>query len=75
VPKAAVDPAALLAHCRERLASYKVPRHLWLRGEDALPQKGSGKADKTALRTEAARLAADATADGARPGDRPAAKS
>ena len=52
-----VDEAALLAHCGDRLASYKVPRHLWLRREDELPQKGSGKVDKTALRGEAARLA------------------
>jgi fatty-acyl-CoA synthase len=52
------DPAALLAHCRTRLASYKVPRHLWVRGEDALPTKGSGKVDKRALRDEAVRLTA-----------------
>jgi len=57
VPKTAVDVAELLAHCRTRLASYKVPRQLWLKREDELPQKGSGKADKPALRAEAARLA------------------
>jgi fatty-acyl-CoA synthase len=59
-----VDQAALLAHCRERLASYKVPRHLWLRQEHELPQKGSGKADKAALRTLAVELVA--TGDAAR---------
>jgi acyl-CoA synthetase (AMP-forming)/AMP-acid ligase II len=75
VPKAAVDEAALLAHCRERLASYKVPRHLWLRQEGELPQKGSGKADKPALRAEAARLAATATGGDAPPAGRPDAKA
>lgn len=53
----AVEVAALLAHCRAELASYKVPRHLWLRREDELPVLSSGKVDKKALRAEAARLA------------------
>jgi len=60
VPKAPVEPAALVAHCRAELASYKVPRFVWLRREEELPQKGSGKADKAALRAEAARLTAGA---------------
>jgi len=47
----------LLAHCRGRLASYKVPRHVWFRRDDELPLKGSGKVDKARLRDEAARLA------------------
>jgi fatty-acyl-CoA synthase len=59
VAKDALDVEALLDHCRTRLASYKVPRHVWLRREDALPQKGSGKVDKAALRLEAARLTAE----------------
>jgi len=46
----------LVAHCRQRLASYKVPRHLWVRREDELPLKGSGKVDKARLRDEALRL-------------------
>ena len=46
----------LLAHCRERLATYKIPRHLWVRREDELPLKGSGKVDKTRLCEEALRL-------------------
>jgi fatty-acyl-CoA synthase len=46
----------VLAHCRARLASYKVPRHLWFRREDELALKGSGKADKARLREEAVRL-------------------
>jgi acyl-CoA synthetase (AMP-forming)/AMP-acid ligase II len=60
VPSAAVEPDALVAWCRERLASYKVPRWIWLRQEAELPQKASGKADKTALREEATRLTAEA---------------
>jgi fatty-acyl-CoA synthase len=59
----AVTDETLQAHCRERLAAYKVPRHLWLRAEHELPTKGSGKVDKAALRREAARLA-DAVRDG-----------
>jgi acyl-CoA synthetase (AMP-forming)/AMP-acid ligase II len=51
-----VEPVALLDHCRAELASYKVPRHLWLRREDELPLRGSGKVDKASLRAEAARL-------------------
>jgi len=54
VPKATVDAGALLAHCRARLATYKVPRHVWLAREGELPQKGSGKIDKPALRALAA---------------------
>ena len=59
VPKRDVEPHVLVAWCRERLASYKVPRFVWLRREHELPQKGSGKADKTALRAEAERLTAE----------------
>jgi fatty-acyl-CoA synthase len=61
VPKGTVEPDALVAWCRERLASYKVPRALWLRREDELPQKASGKADKAALREAAVRLTAEAS--------------
>ena len=60
----------LAAHCRARLASYKVPRHLWVRGEDALPTKSSGKVDKRALRDEAARLTAASPAPSPPPGAR-----
>jgi fatty-acyl-CoA synthase len=58
VLKHAAGEDTLLAHCRARLASYKVPRRLWVRAERALPTKGSGKVDKAALRVEAARLTA-----------------
>jgi acyl-CoA synthetase (AMP-forming)/AMP-acid ligase II len=42
--------AELLAFCRERLASYKVPRHVFFCSEADLPVLGSGKVDKQALR-------------------------
>jgi acyl-CoA synthetase (AMP-forming)/AMP-acid ligase II len=60
-----VEPAALVEHCRAELTSYKVPRQLWLRREDELPLRSSGKVDKAALRAEAARLVG-ASSDAAR---------
>jgi fatty-acyl-CoA synthase len=47
----------ILAHCRERLASYKVPRFLFFVGEHELPTLGSGKVDRRLLRERAADLA------------------
>lgn len=44
----------LVAFCRERLASYKVPRHVFFCTEADLPVLGSGKLDKQALRARAA---------------------
>jgi long-chain acyl-CoA synthetase len=44
-----IDEAALLAHCRERLAAYKVPRTINVL-ED-LPKTISGKIQRAALRT------------------------
>jgi acyl-CoA synthetase (AMP-forming)/AMP-acid ligase II len=64
VLKADVTESALVDHCRAALASYKVPRRVWVRAERDLPVKGSGKVDKAALRIEAERL----TAAGAPPG-------
>lgn len=58
VAKAPVAVDALLAHCRHELATYKVPRHVWLVRDEELPQKSSGKIDKPALRAEAARRVA-----------------
>jgi long-chain acyl-CoA synthetase len=46
---AAVDPATLIAHCRERLAGYKYPRHVTVL--DALPKGATGKVLKTQLTT------------------------
>ena len=40
-PERAVTPEELLAFCRERLAGYKLPRHLRLAAQ--LPQTASGK--------------------------------
>jgi fatty-acyl-CoA synthase len=68
VLKAVTSDEALLAHCRALLASYKVPRHLWVRAEGTLPTKGSGKVDKAALRAEATRLTAADGPAGGRPG-------
>jgi acyl-CoA synthetase (AMP-forming)/AMP-acid ligase II len=50
-----VDPAAIVAWARERLANYKVPRRVV--ALDALPQNATGKVVKSELR---ARAAADA---------------
>ena len=51
-PGAAVSPEALIAHCRERLAAYKVPRRVALVAE--LPRTAAGKLRRVELR---ARLA------------------
>jgi long-chain acyl-CoA synthetase len=40
-PGADSSPAELQAFCRERLAAYKYPRHVWL--EAALPKTATGK--------------------------------
>ena len=39
----------LIAHCRERLGSFKVPKHVVV--VDALPKNASGKLLKRELRT------------------------
>ena len=44
---------ALIDHCRGRLASFKVPRHIWM--VDALPMTSSGKVRKVELREAALR--------------------
>jgi acyl-CoA synthetase (AMP-forming)/AMP-acid ligase II len=44
-----VSDAELIAHCRERLAGFKVPREIELRGEP-LPKSGPGKVLKRELR-------------------------
>jgi acyl-CoA synthetase (AMP-forming)/AMP-acid ligase II len=67
VLKADVAETALVEHCRAALASYKVPRRVWVRAERDLPVKGSGKVDKSALRAEAERLTAAAGPPGAPP--------
>ena len=52
VPKTPVTAEALLTWCRERLANYKVPKHLVIC--DDLPLLPIGKVDKAALRSLAA---------------------
>ena len=47
-PGASLDPAALKAHCRARMAAQKTPSH-WVAVE-AWPMTGSGKIQKFALR-------------------------
>lgn len=49
---APVDSAALLAHCNENLARYKVPREIRL--VEALPRNATGKVDRLSLRAIAA---------------------
>ena len=48
------DADHLRAHCRERLANYKVPKVVHLR--DELPRLAIGKVDRKALAAEAARF-------------------
>jgi fatty-acyl-CoA synthase len=58
-PGAAADEGELLAFCRAQLASYKVPKHVFVIAEAAVPRTGTGKVEKPALRREAeTRLAA-----------------
>jgi acyl-CoA synthetase (AMP-forming)/AMP-acid ligase II len=49
-PGFALDEAAVLAFCRERLAGYKVPRRVVFRGD--LPRTPAGKPLKRVLREE-----------------------
>jgi long-chain acyl-CoA synthetase len=48
-PGETATAAALIAHCRERIAHYKCPRQVELRSEP-LPKSGSGKILKAVLR-------------------------
>jgi acyl-CoA synthetase (AMP-forming)/AMP-acid ligase II len=50
-PGASATPAALLDHCRSRLASYKVPTSLEIR--DELPKGPTGKILRRGLRANA----------------------
>jgi fatty-acyl-CoA synthase len=43
----------LAAFCREMLASYKVPRHVFVVEEDEVPRTATGKVEKAALRRAA----------------------
>ncbi|MCO5100004.1 MAG: AMP-binding protein [Burkholderiaceae bacterium] len=50
-PGASATPEALVEHCREQLAPYKIPARIVL--VDALPKTVVGKIDKLRLRSEA----------------------
>ncbi len=54
-PGAATTYDDLRAFCVERLASYKVPRHVFVVRDEDLPLTPSGKVEKQALRREAER--------------------
>ncbi|OHT19772.1 AMP-binding protein [Edaphosphingomonas haloaromaticamans] len=47
-PGAAADEAALIAHCRDQLAAYKVPRAIRIAAE--LPKTATGKIQRNVLR-------------------------
>ena len=49
VPRTAVEPDVLIAHCRARIAGYKVPKTIEIRAE-ALPKSAAGKILKRELR-------------------------
>lgn len=51
-----VDPAEVLAHCRTRLAGFKIPKQAVV--VDDLPRTGSGKVDRAALADRARELVA-----------------
>jgi len=53
-PGATLEPDALVAWCREKMANYKVPRRVEV--VDALPTNASGKVLKTHLRQRAGTL-------------------
>jgi len=52
---ATADVDALVAFCRERLASYKVPARVAFRKAEELPRTPTGKIHKPGLREELAR--------------------
>lgn len=56
-PDSSVDPDVLREFCRTSLASYKVPRHVFIITEAELPRTGSGKIEKPTLRQLATRRA------------------
>ncbi|MBX3023571.1 AMP-binding protein [bacterium] len=57
-PGAPATADALRELCRAELASYKVPRHVFVVDADAVPRTGTGKVEKPALRRAAEALIA-----------------
>jgi crotonobetaine/carnitine-CoA ligase len=60
VTQAQVSPEAIIAHCRDRLASFKVPRYIEYRSTPFPLSAAGSKVDKPALRAERPDLIADA---------------
>ena len=56
-PEAPVDVSELASHCRSLIAGYKIPKEIYL--TDSLPQTGSGKVQKAALRQQLQRSLGD----------------
>jgi fatty-acyl-CoA synthase len=54
-PGATASEEELRSFCRQGLASYKVPRHVFFVAETDVPRTGSGKVEKVALRRDAER--------------------
>jgi fatty-acyl-CoA synthase len=54
LPGATLTADEILAGCRGRIASFKIPRHVFV--VDALPMTSSGKIQKSALRERAAQI-------------------
>jgi len=50
-PGQTIDEAQVVAHCRGRIASFKIPRHVFV--VDDFPMTSSGKIQKVKLREEA----------------------
>ncbi len=63
-PAGEPDPTELIDWCREQMANYKVPRHLWV--VDELPLNASNKVTKPDLRAMATGLLADGDHSGRR---------
>ncbi len=59
IPGAEMDEAAVIAHCRGKLASFKIPHHVVF--VDDFPMTASGKIRKVELREDAKKRAAQNT--------------
>jgi fatty-acyl-CoA synthase len=68
-PGQTADAETLRGFCREALASYKVPRHLFVVDAAAVPRTGTGKVEKPALRAAAEALIARAAVSDQRSAD------
>lgn len=64
-PESSPEPVALAGWCRDRLANFKVPRHLWI--VDSLPRGTVGKIAKSDLRARALASLAAPQAPASRP--------